>query len=174
MPVKKKMILKKKSVKLSDSNLEMKIEDLEETKPSKPSIVINLKEVDENEENNTDMSIDTSIIEENMLNDDTTLDDDRLVSVRDYSSIYKDYDVSKNKTRPVLTKFEHTMMIGKRAMQLASGAHPLIEVRADMDDVLQIAEEELRQKKIPFMIRRPIGNHYEYWRIDDLQIIFHT
>jgi len=172
MPVKKRMILKKKSVKPSDSNLEMSIEDLEEPKPS---IVINLKKVDKtNEANNTDMSIDTSIIEENMLNDDTNLDDDRLVSVRDYSSIYKDYDVSKNKTRPVLTKFEHTMMIGKRAMQLASGAHPLIEVRADMDDVLEIAEEELRQKKIPFMIRRPIGNHYEYWRIDDLQIIFHT
>ena len=154
MPVKKKMILKKKSVKLSDSNLEMSIEDAED---SKPSVVSNLKEVDENEEN--------------MLNDDTTLDDDRLISVRDYSSIYRDYDVSKNKTRPVLTKFEHTMMIGKRAMQLASGAHPLIEVRADMDDVLEIAEEELRQKKIPFMIRRPIGNHYEYWRIDDLQIL---
>ena len=157
MPVKKKMILKKKSVKLSDSNLEMRIEDVEDLKPSKPSIVSNLKEVDENEEN--------------MLNDDTSSDDHRLISVRDYSSIYRDYDVSKNKTRPVLTKFEHTMMIGKRAMQLASGAHPLIEVRADMDDVLEIAEEELRQKKIPFMIRRPIGNHYEYWRIDDLQIL---
>ena len=157
MPVKKKMILKKKSVKLSDSNLEMRIEDTEDSKASKPSVVSNLKEVDENEEN--------------MLNDDTTLDDDRLISVRDYSSIYSDYDVSKNKTRPVLTKFEHTMMIGKRAMQLASGAHPLIEVRADMDNVLEIAEEELRQKKIPFMIRRPIGNHYEYWRIDDLQIL---
>ena len=160
MPIKKKMVLKKKSVKLSDSNLEMSIEDAEDSKPSKPtkpSVVSNLKEVDENEEN--------------MLNDDTTLDDDRLISVRDYSSIYSDYDVSKNKTRPVLTKFEHTMMIGKRAMQLASGAHPLIEVRADMDDVLEIAEEELRQKKIPFMIRRPIGNHYEYWRIDDLQIL---
>mgnify|MGYP001246243191 FL=1 len=154
MPIKKKMVLKKKSVKLSDSNLEMRIEDVED---SKPSIVSNLKEVDENEEN--------------MLNDDTSSDDHRLISVRDYSSIYRDYDVSKNKTRPVLTKFEHTMMIGKRAMQLASGAHPLIEVRADMDDVLEIAEEELRQKKIPFMIRRPIGNHYEYWRIDDLQIL---
>ena len=142
MPVKKKMILKKKSVKLSDSNLEMRIEDTEDSKaskPSKPSVVSNLKEVDENEEN--------------MLNDDTTLDDDRLISVRDYSSIYSDYDVSKNKTRPVLTKFEHTMMIGKRAMQLASGAHPLIEVRADMDNVLEIAEEELRQKKIPFNCR---------------------
>ena len=144
MPVKKKMILKKKSVKLSDSNLEMRIEDAEDSKPSKPSVVSNLKEVDENEEN--------------MLNDDTTLDDDRLISVRDYSSIYSDYDVSKNKTRPVLTKFEHTMMIGKRAMQLASGAHPLIEVRADMDDVLEIAEEELRQKK------NTIYDSKTYWK----------
>ena len=31
--------------------------------------------------------------------------------------------------------------------------------------------EELRQNKIPFIIRRPISNHYEYWKLEDLKIV---
>ena len=35
----------------------------------------------------------------------------------------------------------------------------------------EMALEELRQKKIPFIIKRPVANHFEYWKLDDLHIL---
>ena len=31
--------------------------------------------------------------------------------------------------------------------------------------VIEIATEELRQKKVPFIIKRPIGSKFEYWKL---------
>ena len=37
---------------------------------------------------------------------------------------------------------------------------------------LAIAEEELKQKKIPFIIRRPLPNGAsEYWKVKDLEML---
>ena len=59
-------------------------------------------------------------------------------------------------------------VIGLRAQQLSLGCTPLIKVDAHIDNVIDIAEEEFKQKKIPFLIRRKIGNNYEYWKLEDL------
>ena len=38
-------------------------------------------------------------------------------------------------------------------------------------DPLKIAEKELREKKIPFIIRRYLPNNsYEDWKLDELEI----
>ena len=34
----------------------------------------------------------------------------------------------------------------------------------------EVVEEELRQRKTPFMIKKQIGNRVEYWRLDDMEI----
>ena len=35
-----------------------------------------------------------------------------------------------------------------------------------------IAERELLEKKIPFIIKRPISNNkFEYWKLEDLEIV---
>ena len=35
-----------------------------------------------------------------------------------------------------------------------------------------IAEQELKEKRIPFIIKRPLPNgKYEYWNVKDLEII---
>ena len=31
-----------------------------------------------------------------------------------------------------------------------------------------IAMQELKEKKIPFLIKRPYGNTFEYWKLNDL------
>jgi len=91
--------------------------------------------------------------------------------ISDYRQIMMDYDPSKNKSPPVLTNYEIPLMIGKRATQIAYGSYPLVQVKPGMTHI-EIAEEELRQKKIPFMIRRFIGDTTEYWRIEDLEVNF--
>ena len=37
-----------------------------------------------------------------------------------------------------------------------------------MTDELDIATEELKQRKIPFIIERKVGNTSEYWKLEDL------
>ena len=85
----------------------------------------------------------------------------------DYRDIMMKYDVSRNITRPKMTQYEKALVLGKRATQISSGAKPNITVKIGMT-VVEIATEELRQKKVPFIIKRPIGNKFEYWKIKDL------
>jgi DNA-directed RNA polymerase subunit K/omega len=70
-------------------------------------------------------------------------------------------------TNPIMTKFEHARILGLRAKQLDDGCPPLIET--DLVDGALIAREEMRQKKIPFFIRRPYNGGHEYWRVEDLE-----
>ena len=57
----------------------------------------------------------------------------------------------------------------EQAEQIRNGAEPLISVSSNVTDELEIATEELKQRKIPFIIERKIGNKKEYWKIEDLK-----
>ena len=77
-----------------------------------------------------------------------------------------------HKTVPILTKYEKAKIIGIRAQQINSGSEPFITVDSNMIDGLTIAREELLQRKIPFIIRRPLPNGAsEYWNINDLELL---
>ena len=85
----------------------------------------------------------------------------------DYREIIMNYNPEKNKSIPILTDYEITFILGKRATQIAYGAIPLIDVKSGMNHI-QIAEEELKQKKTPYIIKRTIGNKVEYYKICDM------
>ena len=89
-----------------------------------------------------------------------------------YIDILKNYqELSKtNKTKPIMTKYEKTKIIGIRAQQIASGAPPLIDVPPGITDVVDIAIKELKERKTPFILKRKVSNKYEYWKIQDLEI----
>jgi DNA-directed RNA polymerases I, II, and III subunit RPABC2 len=93
------------------------------------------------------------------------------MSSDNYTDLYKNYDTSKNKSEPIMTKYEYTKILGIRAQQIAMGAEPLIEVTKDLDNVVDIAKEEIRQRKTPIILERKIGlNDIEYWKLEDLTI----
>ena len=78
-----------------------------------------------------------------------------------------------HKTNPIMTKYEYTRILGQRAKQIESGATPFVKIDNNIIDSYIIAENELKEKKIPFIIRRPIPNGgFEYWNINDLEILF--
>ena len=81
-----------------------------------------------------------------------------------------EYDFSKNKTLPKITKYEKALLIGKRAKQLEEGANPNVKTHLGQS-VLSIAEDELRQRTIPLLIRRQLGNTVEYWRPKDMEVL---
>ena len=75
-------------------------------------------------------------------------------------------------TIPILTKYEKTRVIGQRASMIEHGAKPFISVPSHVIDSVIIAEMELNEKKIPFIIKRPLPNNgFEYWRLSDLELI---
>jgi len=77
-----------------------------------------------------------------------------------------------HKTLPVLTKYEYAKIIGLRSAQIESGASPLIPLESSIIDGYLIAEMEIRNKKLPYIIRRPLpGGGSEYWKLEDLEIL---
>lgn len=77
-----------------------------------------------------------------------------------------------HRTNPIMSKYEYTRILGQRAKQIEGGSKPFVEVQPNIIDSYIIAENELREKKIPFIIRRPIPNGaFEYWNINDLEIL---
>lgn len=79
---------------------------------------------------------------------------------------------SNHRTYPFLTNFERTKIIGLRANQLSKGSVAFIDVPKHITDVKDIAKLELEQKRLPFVIKRPLPNgQFEYWRLADLLIL---
>lgn len=79
---------------------------------------------------------------------------------------------SLHKTYPILSKYEKTKIIGIRVSQLNKGATPYIKLKSKILDNSLIAEKELFEKRLPFIIRRPIPNgNFEYWNVNDLEMI---
>ena len=77
-----------------------------------------------------------------------------------------------HRTIPYLTKYERARILGQRAKQINSGATSFVKVPENVIDGYIIAELELKQKKVPFIIRRPLPNGgSEYWSIKDLEDI---
>ena len=73
---------------------------------------------------------------------------------------------------PFITRYEKAKILGERAKQLSSGAKPFVEVEDNIIDEYLIALKEFNEKKIPFIIKRPMPNGgCEYWKFEDLEII---
>jgi DNA-directed RNA polymerase I, II, and III subunit RPABC2 len=76
-----------------------------------------------------------------------------------------------HRTVPFITKYERARILGERAKQLNSGARAFVEVEPTVIDGYLIALKEYEQKKIPFILKRPLPNGgCEYWRMRDLEI----
>uniref|UniRef100_A0A914EQL7 RPB6 homolog n=1 Tax=Acrobeloides nanus TaxID=290746 RepID=A0A914EQL7_9BILA len=73
-------------------------------------------------------------------------------------------------TTPFMTKYERARILGTRALQIAMGAPVMVELEGETDP-LEIARKELKDRKIPIIIRRylPDGS-FEDWGVDELHI----
>lgn len=112
----------------------------------------------------------SDLFEENIIPSDEEeniddIDDSLLIEEKDH------FDTTKHFTLPILTKYEKTMVIIERTQQLLNQATPLINNAENYTNIDEIVEEELNQKKIPFIIRRSIGNKYDYYKLSDLEVL---
>jgi DNA-directed RNA polymerase subunit K/omega len=80
-------------------------------------------------------------------------------------------------TLPYYTKYEQVTLIGTRAQQLAEGAKPLVSLdgmlTSDPRFVWNVAEKEVFEQKLPFIIHRRLPNgRSEYWSAQELSILW--
>ncbi|XP_039035638.1 DNA-directed RNA polymerases II, IV and V subunit 6A-like [Hibiscus syriacus] len=79
-----------------------------------------------------------------------------------------DNDKVSRKTSKYMTKYERARILGTRALQISMNAPVMVELEGESDP-LEIAMKELRERKIPFTIRRYLpGGSYEDWGVDEL------
>ncbi|MDA7573720.1 DNA-directed RNA polymerase subunit omega [bacterium] len=118
-------------------------------------------EIDENDEEDSSMLADRLKTGQN----------DYVISVeKTYSNYYNNDKI----TMPYMTKFEKAKLLGVRAEMIASGDKPMVEIVGKVSNAYEIAVMELKQKKIPLIIRRTLPNgKIEDWRVEEL-IIKHT
>lgn len=77
-----------------------------------------------------------------------------------------------HKTLPFVTRYEKARILGERAKQINAGAKPFVEVADNIIDGYLIALKEFDEKKIPFIVKRPLpGGGIEYWKFRDLEIL---
>jgi DNA-directed RNA polymerase I, II, and III subunit RPABC2 len=159
---------------------ESEVEELEE------------EEVEEEEEENID-NLDDDIEKEEERDeeeDDEPADDDEDMSEYFETNIIPAYDdkdtksflstieeitntTTKNRrTLAILSKYEKAKIIGIRAQQISMGSHIYLDDVHTLSNPLDIAKEELRQKRTPLIVRRVMlgkkGSIHEDWRVEEL------
>ena len=118
-----------------------------------------MTEIDSSENNSNNISF---IDDEDAYN---TISKFEIISVNE---TYKKMNQTNKKSRPFLTKFEKCKILGVRAEQLSRNFPSCIELDGD-ETVIEIAEKELEEKKIPIIIRRYFPNGtYEDWKLNEL------
>ena len=79
-------------------------------------------------------------------------------------------EAAERKTTKYLTKYERARILGTRALQISMNAPVMVNIEGETD-ALKIAHMELRERKIPIIVRRYLpDNSYEDWPLSDLII----
>jgi DNA-directed RNA polymerase I, II, and III subunit RPABC2 len=128
------------------------------------------KEVEEEEE--SDLEEDMSEFFESNIIPDTKETKSSYSTIENITN----EKTENRKTLPILSKYEKTKIIGIRAQQIAMGSYVYLDGLNGISNPLDIAKEELRQKRTPLLVRRTIpskkGNVYEDWKIEELVDVF--
>ena len=87
----------------------------------------------------------------------------------DIDTLMKNYNFKNMKTKNIkLTKYEKTKVLSDRASQIENGSKIFIANPEKYGNSYLIAQKELEEKKIPFIIKRPYNNGFEYIKLTDL------
>ncbi len=105
--------------------------------------------------------------------EDTFIEDEEPdineTNIISYDEMIEKSKNKKKKTVPFLNKFEKARLIGVRIQQLSSGSEPKIST-GGLNSIVEIVEEELKQRKIPLIIKRNLPNgESEEWKLEEFE-----
>ena len=136
---------------------------------------------DDDEEDFSNIKLTDNYREKIMNNLHILTKDENMINIENLLIIKKKYseeckcdviDDENHITIPILSKYERARVLGLRARQINTGSLVFTDVDEEEIDGYKIAEKELNEKKIPFIIKRPLpSGKCEYWRVSDLEQI---
>ena len=128
--------------------------------------LINNMEDEDYDINDYDLDEDDGNIIETDDNENKNEDETSFVG---YNEIMDKNKKVKKKTVPFLNKFEKARLLGVRIQQLSAGAQPKISTEG-FETIQDIVDEELRQRKIPLIIKRNLPNgDSEEWKLEEFE-----
>jgi len=175
LPKTKRLVLNRADDKIGDGEMDDNYDDYEETEEDEEQ---EEEEYDEDEDEDKDYRKITSNVRENLL--EKHYPEKKYQNYREVeilAKVVRDKDGNildeNHKTVPILSKYERTRVLGERTRQIQQGSPLFIENPENIIDSYVLAEMELQQKKIPFIIQRPLpyGKKIEYWHLADLEIL---
>jgi DNA-directed RNA polymerase subunit K/omega len=152
----------KKQSKIIEESIDEPIDE-----PTDEIIDETMEEPDENEQ--IDEPVDTLQTDDVVDNDETCIEIDEPQFLKDDSEI-PIVDAAHRTSKNKMTRYEFVRIKGERIMQLSKGAKPLIRKNKQSEELTykEIAVEEIKTNMVPFKIKRFVKDHYEIWRIDEL------
>jgi len=99
----------------------------------------------------------------------------KVTNFEDINKVIANVEKSKI-SKPIMTKYEFDQIIGLRSMQISQGSIVFVDtsklvIKSNME-LRKIALQELKEGKLPFIIKRPLPNNkFEYYRIKDLDLV---
>lgn len=156
------MVKKDSSKKSSNKSTKKKSSKKVSAKSSKKTLNKNVSNDD-----NKISEVNNCTIENMIKNDDLFFDNERSIEI-DEKKIKKLINTENRISKNLLTKYELVRIIGERTKQLKMGAKPLVKNYTGLS-YEEISKEEIKNNMIPFKIKRPIGDKYEIWKLDELK-----
>jgi DNA-directed RNA polymerase I, II, and III subunit RPABC2 len=157
---------------------------------SEEELVEEAEEVDEEEEAVDNLDDDIEKEEERDEEEDEPADEEEDMSEYFESNIIPTYEDRETKsflstidevtnqntkgrrTLAILSKYEKAKIIGIRAQQISMGSNIYLDNVHGYTNPLDIAKEELRQKRTPLIVHRNVvgkkGIVHEDWRVEEL------
>ena len=128
-------------------------------------------DIDNDITNENDFSDNEEDITELNVEDDDKQNEENSFKLLTYKNILELIEKTPKKSIPILTKFERARIMGVRLQQLANGAKPRIDTTG-LRSIEDIVNQELIQRKIPFIVKRSLPNGLsEYWKIEEFEIV---
>ena len=159
-PIKEQRVIDKAEDKTSKATETEILEKPDDKAPEDNEILLDASKISKNKKQSGSKKPENNTASNDLFNEEDV----------DFRMVLLNYDFTKNRTPAKITKYEKALLIGKRAKQIEEGANPNVKVLAGQS-AIEIAEEELRQRKIPLILKRPLGNTFEYWRPPDMEVL---
>ncbi|CAO3627633.1 unnamed protein product [Mucor fragilis] len=103
-----------------------------------------------------------------MSNQDITMGEQDNVMILEKGNEAVPTESKVKQTTPYMTRYERARILGTRALQISLNAPVMVELDGE-SDALVIAMKELREKKVPLIVRRFLPDQtFEDWDVKDL------
>lgn len=112
--------------------------------------------------------IDETLTDNNFIKKNADIQDESLYTENNLHKIIKIVPDDKRIMSEIMSRAEYARVIAERAKQIENGAPIFINIDNEVNPI-KIAEMEIRQKKSPMKIHRPINQQLmEIWRVNEM------